>query len=372
VPDPSPRVLEAAPPRYPAATRRFLEVWGRPLPPYEAPVRAARVRALFADVEDTAFGDYLPLYEEATRVAGDARSPYAAVLALESWFRQSGGFRYDERPPRALDLPPLVDFVTVTRSGYCQHFAGAMALMLRLLGIPSRVAVGFTSGAYDDGVWTVTDHNAHAWVEVWFPGHGWVAFDPTPGRGRFAGIYSFASENAAAVAALRRGELRRAGLESRRGSGRLGSTTLNREDRSNTPSFIGFVAIAGMVFAGAIGAAKWALRRARYLTNDPRRVAAASRRELEAFLRDQGIAVPASSTLDDLRAAVWTDFGISGAAFAEAAGQGRFGAPPGTVTAAREARTEVRSLIAAARRELSPWARLRGFVSLRSLRSWQG
>jgi transglutaminase-like putative cysteine protease len=372
VPDPSPRVLDAAPWRYPAPTRRFLDVWGTSLPPYGTPEREARVRGLFADPDDAAFADYLPLYEEAVRVAGDARSPYAAVLALESWFRQSGGFRYDERPPRALDLPPLVDFVTVTRSGYCQHFAGAMALMLRLLGIPSRVAVGFTSGTYDDGAWTVTDHNAHAWVEVWFPGHGWVAFDPTPGRGRFAGIYSFASENAAAVAALRRGELRRAGPESSRGSGRLGSATQSRGERSNTLSLVGLAAIAGFVLLGAIGAVKWAFRRARYLSNDPRRIAAASRRELEAFLLDQGIAVPPSATLDELRAAVWRDFGLDGAAYAEAAGRGRFGAPRGAAAAARTARAEVRSLIAAARRELSFWARLRGFVSLRSLRSWEG
>ena len=61
-----------------------------------------------------------------------------------------------------------------------------MALMLRMLGVPARVAAGFTSGEYDKGTgeWVVTDHNAHAWVEVWFPGFGWLPFDPTPGRGQ--------------------------------------------------------------------------------------------------------------------------------------------------------------------------------------------
>jgi hypothetical protein len=52
--------------------------------------------------------------------------------------------------------------------------------MLRWLGIPARVAAGFTSGKFKDGTWTVTDHDAHAWVEAWFPGHGWLIFDPTP------------------------------------------------------------------------------------------------------------------------------------------------------------------------------------------------
>ena len=68
-----------------------------------------------------------------------------------------------------------------------------MALMLRFLGIPARVAAGFTSGKREEGGWTVTDHNAHAWVEVWFPGYGWLGFDPTPGRGALAATYSASS-----------------------------------------------------------------------------------------------------------------------------------------------------------------------------------
>ena len=78
--------------------------------------------------------------------------------------------------------PPLVTFVTKTHAGYCQYFAGAMALMLRYLGIPARVAVGFAGGSYDPNqhLWDVTDREAHAWVEVWFKGYGWLPFDPTP------------------------------------------------------------------------------------------------------------------------------------------------------------------------------------------------
>ena len=89
-----------------------------------------------------------------------------------------------------------------SKLGYCQHFAGSMALMLRYLGIPARVAVGFTSGTWKNGVWTVTDHDAHAWVEAWFAGYGWLTFDPTPGRGRLAGTYTYASDSADAVRAL--------------------------------------------------------------------------------------------------------------------------------------------------------------------------
>ena len=123
-------------------------------------------------------------------------------MAIERWLRDDGGFTYDEHPPRPAGLPPLADFVERTKRGYCQHFAGAMALMLRMTGIPARVAVGFTSGDWENGTWTVTDHDAHAWVEVWFAGYGWLTFDPTPGRGTLSASYTLASDSADARRAL--------------------------------------------------------------------------------------------------------------------------------------------------------------------------
>ena len=87
------------------------------------------------------------VYEAALGVTSGAQSPYEAAALLETWFREAGGFTYDEQPPAPLGgTPALVDFVNETKRGYCQHYAGAMALMLRLLGVPARVAVGFTSG----------------------------------------------------------------------------------------------------------------------------------------------------------------------------------------------------------------------------------
>ena len=138
---------------------------------------------------------YAPLYAAAERIAGKATNPYAATVALEAWLRSSGGFVYDEQPPHGPGAPPLVQFVTKTKRGYCQHFAGAMALMLRYLGIPARVAAGFTSGSYDAkrGTWTVYDRDAHTWVEVWFKGYGWLPFDPTPSRGTLGGPYTTSS-----------------------------------------------------------------------------------------------------------------------------------------------------------------------------------
>ena len=367
-PDPAPAALQRAPARYPATAARFLELVDTTLPPFGDPGRDIRVREILSDAQRPWLAPYEVLYDETRRVTSDAQTPYAAVLALERWFRTGGGFRYEERTRPTWRVPPLVEFVTETRAGYCQHFAGAMAVMLRLAGVPARVAVGFTSGQRAGGVWKVTDHDAHAWVEVWFPGEGWVAFDPTPGRGTLSGSYSFASENAQAVAALGRGDLDAVGatetgrgLTGDRKAGELASTP--GDDR---PSLIGLVALIGAAAGGAIGLVKWASRRVRYVSRDPRVRATASRRELEGFLRDQGFSIGPGATLETLRESVFRELGAESRAFVEAVGRARFGPPSSRRQSAAAARTELRSLLRAVRGSLSPWRRLRGFVSLRS------
>ncbi len=92
-------------------------------------------------------------------------------------------FRYVERPPQPpAGVAPLEYFINQTHEGYCQHYAGAMALLLRMGGIPARVATGFSPGGYSarKGAWIVRDTDAHAWVEVWFDKYGWITIDPTP------------------------------------------------------------------------------------------------------------------------------------------------------------------------------------------------
>ncbi len=92
------------------------------------------------------------------------------------------GFTYSldtgDRPAR----DPLADFLFVTKRGYCEYFASAMAVLLRTQKIPARVATGFQSGYYNDvsGTWVMRASDAHAWVEAWIDGRGWVTFDPTP------------------------------------------------------------------------------------------------------------------------------------------------------------------------------------------------
>jgi hypothetical protein len=366
-PDPTPAALASSKPRYPSAAFRYLEIDGKTFPVFALPGREGIVRELLANTEYDSLAAYVPLYRTARRIVRSPDTPYAAVLALESWFRHGGGFVYDEQPPR-VGGPPLVSFVTRTKAGYCQHYAGAMAVMLRMLGIPARVAVGFTSGKLEDGKWVVTDHEAHAWVEVWFAGQGWVPFDPTPGRATFGSIYSFASESEDAIAALRRGDLSTENAFVERDKP---SAAIPREEASGERGLLAYALAIGIVWVLAIGLGKAILRRARYLTRDPRRAATASRRELEEFLRDQGIEVPACATLADVRSTVYEELGLDGRSYAIAAGRARFG-PPGDSRAGTAAVRELRALLRRVRDELSPWERFRGFVSLRSFRrGWQ-
>lgn len=123
---------------------------------------------------------YARAYALASSLAARSATPYAFVTAVEQYLSPANGFRYDEQTP--YHRYPLVSFLFGDRSGYCQQFAGAMALLLRLGGIPARVATGFTTGIYNPATqeFEVTDRDAHAWVEVWFPRYGWVRFNPTP------------------------------------------------------------------------------------------------------------------------------------------------------------------------------------------------
>ncbi len=126
-------------------------------------------------------GDISPqLATLADEVTAGAQTPYARAEALVDWFTEDGGFTYSTSVVTPAGEDPLESFLQ-ERVGYCQQFAGTMALMAREVGIPSRVVVGFTGGRLtDDGEYIVEARNAHAWPELWFAGVGWVWFEPTP------------------------------------------------------------------------------------------------------------------------------------------------------------------------------------------------
>jgi transglutaminase-like putative cysteine protease len=131
---------------------------------------------------------------------------YRRILAIQSHLRR---FTYDEEAPAGHGTDDMLFFLERSRRGYCEQFAGTMAVLLRTLGYPSRVAIGFLPGAQDEqGVWRVTTDETHAWVEVFFSDFGWLAFEPTPTRvnpmvrsyilpaGPVGGVGSFVGEEA--------------------------------------------------------------------------------------------------------------------------------------------------------------------------------
>ncbi|MBV8996534.1 MAG: transglutaminase domain-containing protein [Pseudonocardiales bacterium] len=117
----------------------------------------------------------------AARVTAGTPTAFDAAVALNRWFTEpSNGFRYDLRTTAGTSGDALVDFLFTGHRGYCEQFASAMAIMLRTQHVPARVAVGFTPGTVIGDARLITTEDAHAWVEAWFPGAGWLPFDPTP------------------------------------------------------------------------------------------------------------------------------------------------------------------------------------------------
>ena len=113
-----------------------------------------------------------------------AANDYERILAIQDHLNDDSVFTYDTDVPARADSFTVLEFLTTTKRGFCQQFASAMAIMLRTLGIPTRLAEGYTPGERDPntGAWHVTTEDLHAWVEVEFPTYGWLAFEPTPNR----------------------------------------------------------------------------------------------------------------------------------------------------------------------------------------------
>jgi hypothetical protein len=114
------------------------------------------------------------------QVTAGEQSPFRKAVAIQK-FLTSSPFTYDLSAQQTDSPDALANFLLVTHTGFCQQYATAMAVMARLVGIPSRIAVGFTRGERQaDGTWRVTTKDAHAWPELYLAGFGWVPFEPTP------------------------------------------------------------------------------------------------------------------------------------------------------------------------------------------------
>ncbi|MEU4803321.1 DUF3488 and transglutaminase-like domain-containing protein [Actinosynnema sp. NPDC023587] len=148
------------------------------------PAEALRKADGALDVED--------IYLDAPGVAPEVRdlaqeitrgenNTFDKATALYKYFTDgTNGFTYTTETASKQTSDALRDFVFTGKKGFCEQYASAMAIMARSVGLPARVAMGFTAGFPTGDAQTITTQDAHAWVEIYFPGHGWMVFDPTP------------------------------------------------------------------------------------------------------------------------------------------------------------------------------------------------
>ncbi|MFE6911658.1 transglutaminase family protein [Streptomyces erythrochromogenes] len=153
----------------------------------KAPAPDPAIRAEYTKVPDN-----LPpvVAETARQVTEGTKDDYSRAVKLQDFFAVSGGFRYDTQTASGTGSQAVARFLA-DKEGFCIHFAFSMAAMSRTLGIPARVAVGFTPGEkQQDGVVNVSMRDAHAWPELYFQGVGWTRFEPTPRSGLNVPDYS--------------------------------------------------------------------------------------------------------------------------------------------------------------------------------------
>jgi transglutaminase-like putative cysteine protease len=259
--------------------------------------------------------EWTDLYSFNRRIVGEATDPYEITLLIERYLRHN--YTYSLTPPASRYFSPYAAFLFEHHTGYCQHFAGAMALLLRYNGIPARVAVGFTTGSADTaGTYVVSRNNAHAWVEVYFPRVGWVNFDPTPGR-------SIPTEGASSTSP---GFIDPFGGAATPGTGTVDTiptpTTLPGQGQTGEDpiapaesqshgraAWLPWVAVAVALVAG------WPLirglwRRRRLHLRDPGRRLEASLALLRADLADRGVPITPAHTLDEALRVLQAEAGV--------------------------------------------------------------
>jgi protein-glutamine gamma-glutamyltransferase len=255
---------------------------------------------------------YAPMYEQALALTRDQPTAYDAVKSVEVWLQDN--FTYAERVPT--HRYPLMGFLEEDKRGYCQQFSGTMALMLRMAGIPARVAAGFSPGSYnkDTREYRVRDLDAHSWVEVWFTGIGWVPFDPTPARSPAQSQSSALATSAAAADAGEARQQRPSPTAAESGGGSGSSVDSDEGSGWVMPALLLLLVVAPLGALAFVTGRR--VRRLRALAPDA--VAELQLSELRRALVRLGWDVPASTTLLRLERRLGRLAGPASEAYAEA------------------------------------------------------
>lgn len=239
--------------------------------------------------------------ETAKEVTADADNDYDRALALQSWFRSSGGFSYSETAPVADDyegngVDVIAKFLEA-KAGYCVHFSSAMAVMARTLGIPSRIAVGYAPGSRvgvknGETEYEATSDDLHAWTEIFFQGVGWIRFDPTTSIGDATRFREPTSDLVGDPAEESTTPQRQ---QDRSQANQLDSGTASSVAETQTSSRTAWATIVGLLLLGIV---PWLIRlvRRRWRIRRGRQQVAPLWRELEDVARDFGVQVSAADT----------------------------------------------------------------------------
>jgi protein-glutamine gamma-glutamyltransferase len=364
VPERTADQMAASQRRYPAALARYTTI---DLPnqgslqvplrggtrPSAAPVDGG-ARSAAATSRLLSGSPYRDVYGLAQRLTRRAPTNYGAVKAVEDYLRRN--YTYSEAPPQ--HRYPLRAFLLKDGRGYCQQFSGAMALMLRMAGIPSRVAAGFSAGTRSQHTrtYTVRDFDAHSWVEVYFNGIGWVPFDPTP-------AVAPAQSQASGLGLLRFPAVTASGkpLPKHGGSSRSHRAKVGRPGATDSPAAIPlWVLPVGLGLLLTCTGIAVAARAARYRSLSPAAAAEARLRELESALTRLRSWTAGGTTLLALERRLGSVAGPAAAGYAAKLRAARYGPrDPGQPTAAERR---------AMRRELTSGlglrARLRGLLAI--------
>jgi transglutaminase-like putative cysteine protease len=381
VPDPSANRMKAAPDDWDGEFRRYLafslphpgetalrtpprtEASGRPIYenvvtlPFRSEVAESDTRAQIKEIRKS---PYRRMYNLARTLAKGQATTYDVVSNTEKWLQRH--LTYSERVPS--HQYPLPAFLFEDKQGYCQQFSGAMALMLRMNGIPARVAGGFAPGIYEQSTkeYRVRDLDAHSWVEVYFVGIGWVPFDPTPTTSP-AGSQS--TGDGSASAARGGGADRTASLEGPRqnevsslaGPGALG------DNGNGIGLWVLPLALVVLVLLGGAGLVVYSLLHAR--RHHRAEVVDAQLAELEAALRRMGHDVKPDTTLTALERRLTRLVGPAAGRYAALLRERRYG-PNGARGPGRSDRAALRRELGAAGGHLG---RIRALLALPPRRS---